>query len=140
MVGRNKGKAEAVETRIQQETDVETQIVLGDLATTEGALSVAKQIKETCDTVGVFVNNAGIWLATTNARRMSPNGITELTYQVNFMSMVLLLTELRDLFAKSKTRVIITGSFTAFAGTPRNPYPRVDFDNLQGETCWKKGM
>ena len=140
LVGRNKAKAEVVETRIKQDTGVETQIVLGDLATTEGALSVAKQIKETCDTVGVFVNNAGIWLATTNERRMSPDGITERTYQVNFMSMVLLLTELRDLFAKSKTRVIITGSFTAFSGTPGNQYPRVDFENLQGETCWKKGQ
>lgn len=127
---RSQSKGEALKKELA-ELGVMSEILLGDVSTTAGCLAVAKAMKGTGKPLDVLMSNAGIWNASREAAvkpQMSKDGF-EAHFATNYMSMVLLLTELKPLIDKSKTRVVVTGSFTSFTIAKGI----VDFDNLQGE-------
>jgi len=94
-------------------------------------MSIAKQMQATGAKLHVLVSNAGIWNANKKAAakpQLTSDGL-EAHFATNYLSMVLLLTELKELLESSKARIVITGSFTAAT----NMKGVADLDNLQGQ-------
>ena len=90
----------------------QAQVVLGDLATVAGAVSKARQVLATEEPVHVLVSNAGTWEALRNARVTTADEL-EVHFAVNYLSTPVLVKALLPLLKKSKTRVLVCGSFTA---------------------------
>ena len=90
----------------------QAQVVLGDLATVAGAVSMARQVLATEEPVHVLVSNAGTWEALRNERVTTADEL-EVHFAVNYLSTPVLVKALLPLLKKSKTRVLVCGSFTA---------------------------
>lgn len=88
-----------------------------------------REVERITDVLHCIWNNAGMWNMTSAKVEKQADGF-EVHFAVNYLAMVLIITELHHLLRKSApARIVVTGSFTSYEfmkGT-------VHFDNLQCE-------
>src|SRR3989449_4954217 len=94
-----------------------------DLASEESTRSFAEEFRKKYTRLDVLINNAGVY---TPRREVTPDGL-ERTFEVNYLSGVLLTHLLLDLLIKSAPSRIINVSSSAHSGGT------IHFDDLQGE-------
>jgi len=104
-------------------------VVLADCAKPKELIAGCREVLRVTDVVHCVWNNAGMWNMTSRRVELQEDGL-EVHFAVNYPAMVIIVTELRDVLAKSApARVVVTGSFTSYEFMQGE----VHFDNLQCE-------
>jgi NAD(P)-dependent dehydrogenase (short-subunit alcohol dehydrogenase family) len=124
IVGRNKGKAEAVKKEIEElSTGSIVDYILADFTSLKQVIQLAETFKSRYSKLDVLINNIGIF---SNERKLTEDGY-EMCYQVNYLSQFFLSNLLLDYIKKStQGRIINLCSMVYSKG-------RFDINNLQSE-------
>jgi NAD(P)-dependent dehydrogenase (short-subunit alcohol dehydrogenase family) len=119
--GRNRERGEALVQEIEGEGKGSATFYAADLGSLAEVRTLAEAIRRDHDRLDVLVNNAGIWLAGTDERRVSEDG-HELHFAVNYLSGYLLTRLLLPLLTESAPSRIV--NVASAAQTP------IDFDDV----------
>jgi NAD(P)-dependent dehydrogenase (short-subunit alcohol dehydrogenase family) len=122
--GRDSGRGEALATEINDAGPGSARFYRADFGSLDEVRMLASEITRDYSRLDVIVNNAGIALIKSPARRLSEDGY-ELHFQVNYLSGFLLTDLLLPLLEKSPAPRIVNVS--SGAADP------LDFDNLMLE-------
>mmetsp|Transcript_60757 Transcript_60757/g.195754 ORF Transcript_60757/g.195754 Transcript_60757/m.195754 type:complete len:349 (+) Transcript_60757:73-1119(+) len=128
LFARNPRKADSVKKHVASR-GVELNVVLADCQKPKELIAGCREVEKITDVLHCIWNNAGIWNMTSKKVEEQEDEL-EVHFAVNYIAMVLIVTELQELLAKSApARVVVTGSFTSYEIMKG----KVDFDNLQCE-------
>lgn len=137
LIARNKTLG-GISKELAETSGITCDLLLGDLAKPEDVFRLAREVRASNDQLHCLINNAGIFL--THKSPEKKNGVLtveplpgmelEIHFMVNFLAMVILVSELKSLLEKSSpARVVVTGSFTTWEVTKG----QVQWDDLQWE-------
>jgi NAD(P)-dependent dehydrogenase (short-subunit alcohol dehydrogenase family) len=119
--GRNRERGEAVVREVEAGGKGSASFYAADLSSLEEVRQLAQSIRRDHDRLDVLVNNAGIWLAGSDERRLSRDG-HEMHFAVNYLAGYLLTRELLPLLRQSAPSRIV--NVASAAQTP------IDFDDV----------
>jgi retinol dehydrogenase 12 len=124
LAARNGSKAEAVKREIASASGAtEVDYIVADLGSLDQVRRLADTFKQRCSRLDVLINNAGVFMP---ERQVTADGF-ELSYQVNYLSHLLLTHLLLDALKRSEQgRIINLSSSVHSAG-------KFDSQNLQSE-------
>eukprot|EP00283_Hemiselmis_rufescens_P019148 CAMPEP_0173441830 /NCGR_PEP_ID=MMETSP1357-20121228/24158_1 /TAXON_ID=77926 /ORGANISM="Hemiselmis rufescens, Strain PCC563" /LENGTH=344 /DNA_ID=CAMNT_0014407437 /DNA_START=63 /DNA_END=1097 /DNA_ORIENTATION=- len=128
LLARNPAKAKHVEGAVTSK-GVAFNLIVADCGRPKDVFAACREVEKVTDALHCIWNNAGLWNMTRSGVETQEDGL-EMHFAVNYLAMAILVTELRELLARSApARVVVTGSFTSME------FKRgvVDFDNLQCE-------
>jgi NAD(P)-dependent dehydrogenase (short-subunit alcohol dehydrogenase family) len=128
--GRNEERGRALVEEIGAEGVGSARFYRADLASFSEVRQLGEAILRDYDRLDVLVNNAGIWLESSDGRRVSDDG-HELHFQVNYLSSFLLTRMLLPLIVDSAPARIVNVSSTA-----QRP---IDFDDVMLENDYSDG-
>mmetsp|Transcript_20489 Transcript_20489/g.47747 ORF Transcript_20489/g.47747 Transcript_20489/m.47747 type:complete len:514 (+) Transcript_20489:80-1621(+) len=125
---RDTKKGEAMKVALQAK-GVDSTVFRCDLSQPRDVFQVASRIRALGEPLHVLVSNAGIWEVSSPKAPVLQEDNLELHFMTNYLSMVLLCSELKPLLESSgSSRIVITGS-SAGLSVLRG---EIDFENLQG--------
>ncbi|UMY17731.1 SDR family oxidoreductase [Methylobacterium organophilum] len=126
VVGRDRGRTEAIAERIRRETGAEADVFVADLAAQAQVRRLAGEVQARYECLHVLVNNAG---AIFSERRLTEDGL-ERTWALDHLAYVLLTLELLDLLKRSApSRIVNLASEAHRRGV-------IDLDDLGGERAY----
>jgi NAD(P)-dependent dehydrogenase (short-subunit alcohol dehydrogenase family) len=128
--GRNVERGAAVVRQIEEAGAGSARFYAADLASFEQVRELSEAVLRDYDRLDVLVNNAGIWLESSDGRLLSEDG-HELHFQVNYLSGFLLTHMLLPLLRESAPARII--NVASAAQTP------IDFDDVNMEQGYSEG-
>ena len=128
MVGRARGKSEAVMAEIKEKSgNTSVDLMLADLSSQKEIRRLADVFKEAYPRLDVLTNNAGVF----RSKRITTADGLETTFAVNHLAYFLLTKLLLDVVKASAPSRIVNVS----SGEHSNA--TIDFDDLQGEKGYK---
>ena len=128
IVSRNRQRGEAAVAKIENETGVRVELVVGDLGSVASTRALADELLRRCPQLHVLVNNAGLWMPN---RTTNVDGL-ETTFAVNHLGPFVLTNLLLDrLIQSGPARIVNVSSAAHHRG-------RLDFDDLQSTKRYGK--
>jgi len=127
LFARNPKKADVIKEEVEQ-AGMQCNVVIADGLKPKEIIAGCREVEQLTDKLECIWNNAGNWSVDKDVTKQE-DGI-EVHFALNYIAMVLIVTELRELLQKSApSRVVVTGSFTSWEMMKGV----VHFDNLQCE-------